>query len=307
MTEDRHSVEVAVQGGRLVVHELSPGEPGQPTVLAAHGITANALMWQPVADELARRRPDVRFLAPDLRGRADSRAVTEPAGLAAHVDDLLAVTRAGAGRPLLLGHSMGAYISALTAATEADAVCGVVLVDGGLAFPTPPGLDIDEALQAVIGPAMDRLSMRFADLEAYLEFWAPHPSLGPILAGPAGGAVRRYLQHDLVPAPDAGLMSSCRIDVVRADGADVLADTRTHAAVRTAVAAGVPVELLWCARGLLDEPQGLYDETRLAALDVPADVRVTKVDANHYSVVLVDPGVGAVVDALERQLEPRRG
>jgi pimeloyl-ACP methyl ester carboxylesterase len=303
MTATGHSFEVGVQGGRLVVHELAPGEPGQPTVLAAHGITANALMWQPVADELARRRPGVRFLAPDLRGRADSRDVVQPAGLAAHAEDVLAVAGAGGDRPLLLGHSMGAFVTALAAGIAPGAMTGVVLVDGGLAFPAPPDLDIDAALQAVIGPAMDRLSMRFADLEAYVEFWSPHPALGRLLAGPAGPAVRRYLEHDLVPAPDAGMMSSCRLDVVRADGADVLADPRTHAAVRTAVAAGVPVELLWCARGLLDQPQGLYDQSRLDALDIPPAVRITPVDTNHYGVVLVDPGVGAVVDALERRLD----
>lgn len=31
--------------------------------------------------------------------------------------------------------------------------------------------------------------------------------------------------------------------------------------------------------------------------------RVTTVDANHYGVVLVDPGMSAVVDALERRLD----
>ena len=83
--------------------------------------------------------------------------------------------------------------------------------------------------------------------------------------------------------------------------------TATAAAAREAVADGLPVELLWAARGLLDEAQGLYDEARLAALDVPPEVRVTAVDANHYTVVLEEPGVGAVVDAIERQLgEPER-
>ena len=94
---------------------------------------------------------------------------------------------------------------------------------------------------------------------------------------------------------------------MRADGADVLADARTHAAAREAVADGVPLEFLWAARGLLDEAQGLYDEARLAALDVPPGARVTAVDANHYTVVLEEPGVGAVADAIERQLgEPER-
>jgi hypothetical protein len=35
---------------------------------------------------------------------------------------------------------------------------------------------------------------------------------------------------------------------------------------------------------------------------VPPEVRVTRVDANHYDVILGDPGVAAVVDAVDRQL-----
>jgi pimeloyl-ACP methyl ester carboxylesterase len=271
-------------------------------VLAAHGITANALMWQPLADELARRRPEVRFLAPDLRGRAGSRDLDGPCGLSVHAADLLAVARSLTPEPLLLGHSMGAFVAALAAATGPADVRGAVLVDGGLAFPPPPELDIDVALQAVIGPAMQRLSMRFADLDAYLAFWRQHPALGPLLEGPAQQSVQRYLAHDLMRSTGDEWVSTCRIDAVRADGADVLTDARAHGAVDAAVEHGVPVELVWAARGLLDEPQGLYDESRLAALDVPNAVRVTGVDANHYSVVLAEPGISAVVDAVERVL-----
>jgi hypothetical protein len=55
--------------------------------------------------------------------------------------------------------------------------------------------------------------------------------------------------------------------------------------------------------GLLGGPQGLYDESRLDALDISTAVRLTRVDTNHHGVVLVDPGVSAVVDALERRLD----
>ena len=90
----------------------------------------------------------------------------------------------------------------------------------------------------------------------------------------------------------------------RADGADVLADPETHGAARKAVLEhGLPVEVVWAHRGLLDEPQGLYDLQRLAALDLPAALGVTDVDANHYSVILEDAGVAAVADAVERVLD----
>src|SRR3712207_8754052 len=45
-------------------------------------------------------------------------------------------------------------------------VHGLVLVDGGLALPQPPGADVDAMLSAVLGPSLDRLSMTFPDLAA---------------------------------------------------------------------------------------------------------------------------------------------
>jgi len=52
----------------------------------------------------------------------------------------------------------------------------------------------------------------------------------------------------------------------------------------------------------------LYDEGRITALDLPPDIRVTAVpDANHYTVILGAAGVGAVADAVERQLDAVTG
>ncbi|TQM57782.1 alpha/beta hydrolase [Humibacillus xanthopallidus] len=300
-TESTFVIELAE--GHLAIHDLTVGaaRPDAPVVLAAHGITANGLSWQRVADEVDRRHGSgaVRFLAPDLRGRGDSRSAPGPYGLRVHADDLASIASVFAAAPVLVGHSMGAFVAALAADLHPDRFTGVVLVDGGLAFPVAPDLDIDATLKAVIGPAMDRLSMRFADPQAYLDFWAQHPALGPVLRGPGGEAARRYIEHDLVDDGVGQWRSTCVLEAVRADGADVLADPQAHAAVRHLAAKGVPVELLWARRGLLDEPQGLYDPARLAALDVPEQVRVTEVDANHYDIVLGDT---AVADAIDRQL-----
>ena len=295
--------------GSLAIHDLTLGEarPDAPVVLAVHGITANGLSWQRVADEVDRRHGPgaVRFLAPDLRGRAASRTAPGPYGLAAHVEDLSSIASVFGAEPLLVGHSMGAFICALAGATHPERFRGVVLVDGGLAFPAPESLDIDAALQAVIGPAMARLGMRFPSEAAYLEFWQEHPALGPVLRGEAGDAVRRYVLHDLVTAPDdvEQLASSCVLEAIRADGADVLADRATHAAVRRCVELGLPVEFIWASRGLLDEPQGLYDTQRIAALELPAEVAVHHVaTANHYTVILEAEGTAAIADAIDRQL-----
>jgi pimeloyl-ACP methyl ester carboxylesterase len=299
----------------LVLHELTPSSGDDaPLVVALHGITANGLAGRAIGEELD---GEVRLVAPDLRGRACSRDVgmesdgssaDESAGhedgLAAHAGDVVAVLDAlGAERAVLVGHSMGAFIAALTAARYPERVSALVLVDGGIGFPAPEGSDIDAALQAVIGPAMQRLSMTFGSEQEYLDFWAAHPALGPLLAGGAEGfppgardTLVEYLLHDLVEGDDGLLRSSCRLDVIRADGRDVLADPETLSAVRTT---SVPTTFLWAPRGLLDEPQGLYDESRLAAAHLPDRVRVQKVDGtNHYTVIWNDRGIQAVCSAV---------
>jgi pimeloyl-ACP methyl ester carboxylesterase len=292
--------------GRLGIHDLSGGPVADdaPTVLLVHGITANGLSFQRVAAELVRRHGPgaLRLLAPDLRGRASSAAAPGPYGLGAHVDDLLAVAGAFATRPVLVGHSMGAFVAGLAGARHPDRFRGVVLVDGGLAFPVPDDLDVDTALQAVLGPAMERLALRFGSPEEYVAFFDSHPALGPVLRGPDGEVARRYVLHDCVRDED-GYRSSCVLAAVRADGADVMADSETHAAVRRAVEQGLPVELVWAYRGLMDEPQGLYDDQRLAALAPPEELRTTGVDTNHYDIVLGHAGVAAVADAVDRVLD----
>jgi pimeloyl-ACP methyl ester carboxylesterase len=303
------SFTVEVDAGTLAVHDLTPGTTrvDAPVVLALHGITANGLAWQALADELVRRHGvgGVRVLAPDLRGRAASRDVPGPYGIATHAADTSAVASAFGGHPVLVGHSMGAFVAASAAAKDPNRHRGLVLVDGGLGFPAPAGRDVDAALTAVIGPAMTRLSMVFGSPDDHLAFWRRHPAVGPLLAGPGGLWLRRYLDHDLIESRD-GWHSSCVLDAVRADGRDVLADPDTLSAVHRAVEQGVDTELLWAQRGLLDEPQGLYDPTRLGALQLPPGLRTTPVpDSNHYSVILEASAITRLADAVDRQLATR--
>lgn len=291
----------------LTVHDLSQGvpEPAAPTVLLVHGITGNGLCWGEVAAELGRRHGAgrARVLAPDLRGRAGSRDVGPPYGMGTHATDMAEIARAQAGPTLLVGHSMGAFVAAVAMASDPGPYVGALLVDGGLALPMPAGIDVDAALQAVIGPAMTRLTMRFPDPEAYLAFWAQHPAVGPLLSGPAAQTTRGYILYDLMTAPDGdGYVSTCVLEAIREDGGAVLLDPTVAPAVRTALAEGARMELIWAARGMLDEPQGLYDDARLAAHQLPDSLRVTQADANHYSVILDPTGVATICDAIDRML-----
>ncbi|MEV0576559.1 alpha/beta fold hydrolase [Streptomyces sp. NPDC050392] len=283
-------IEVPVSGGTLAALRWPAADPEAPVVVALHGITANGLSWGAVARQLAGR---VTLIAPDLRGRAASSALPGPYGIAAHADDVAALTEAlGLGRVVLAGHSMGAFVAALAAVRHPDRFGPLLLVDGGVGFPAPTHLTPDELLTAVIGPAMDRLSMTFADRAAYRSFWQAHPAF----AGDAwSDEVDAYIQRDLA-GEEPALRSSCRIEAIRTDGVGLF-DEEVLTAVRR-----LPAEatLLWAARGLMDEEQGLYDESRLAAADLDG-TRVEPVavkNVNHYTVLTGERGGREVADRL---------
>jgi pimeloyl-ACP methyl ester carboxylesterase len=283
---------VPVAGGDLVVHVLADAPSTAPTVVALHSIASNALAWAPVAARLAGR---VRLLAPDMRGRAESSAVRST-GLADHSADVARVIEHfGLERPVLAGHAMGAFAATLAAATRPEQVGAVVLVDGGPAFPPPRSLDVDEVLHGIIGPAMDRFSMRFADEADYLAHWRGHPAIGPLLDSPAGASLAAYLLHDLA-GPRGDMRSTSSLECVRADWGDLMTDPATLSAIHTLQC---PARLFWAARGPLGQPEGLYTEDRLAAAHLPADVVLTRLDADHYGALLEPHCVGQVADALE--------
>jgi hypothetical protein len=165
--------------------------------------------------------------------------------------------------------------------------------------------DIDKALRVVLGPAMKRLERSFESPEAYIEFVADHPAVGPLVHGPDAEHILRYLHHDVRPSPTemGRFVSSCVLAAIRADGRDVMFHPRLSGAIRDVVSKGVPVDFLWAPRGLFDEKQGLYDDNRLSILKVPGEVAVTLVpDTNHYSIVLSRPGLAPVIDTVLRRL-----
>ncbi|MFB7501150.1 alpha/beta hydrolase [Streptomyces sp. NPDC056161] len=280
---------VPVPGGDLAVLRWTAADPGAPTVLALHGITANGLSWGAVARRLARR---ATLVAPDLRGRAGSAGLPGPYGIAAHADDAAAVAEAlGLRRPVLAGHSMGAFTASLAAVRHPGRFGPLLLVDGGVGFPAPTRLSPDELMTAVIGPAMDRLSMVFPDRAAYRAFWRVHPAF----ADRWTPEVDAYIQRDLV-GEEPELRSSCRLEAVRTDGVGLF-DADVLAAVRHLPG---PATLLWADRGLMDEPQGLYDEERLAraGLDGTGVTPVRAADTNHYTVLTGEEGAALVADLL---------
>ncbi|MFI7492016.1 alpha/beta fold hydrolase [Micromonospora echinaurantiaca] len=284
--------DVPVAGGHLRVCRWPAAHDNAPAVLAAHGITANALSWAAVADALAGR---ATLIAADLRGRAGSAGLPGPYGLVQHADDLVAIAdHLNLDRVSIAGHSMGGFVAAVAAVRHPDRITSLLLVDGGVTLQVPEGADIDATLAAVIGPAMRRLQMTFPDPQAYLDFWRAHPAL----SADWSPVIEAYALRDLVGHPPT-LGSSCDLDAVRRDATDTLLDEQTTTAIHRV---GCPTTLLWCERGILDEPRGLYDDARLDAAGVDRTrVTVERVaDVNHYTVLLSAKGAAVVADHIGR-------
>lgn len=273
--------------GDLLVHVWPGSSATAPPAVAVHGITANGLSWARVAELLDGR---VTLFVPDLRGRAGSRDAPGPYGLVRHADDVVAILdELGIDRAVLVGHSMGAYVAALAAVRHPSRTSGVVLVDGGLSRPLPPGTDPEAVLAATIGPALQRLSMTFPTRQAYREFWQGHPAF----VGDWTPWVEAYTQYDLVGS--GPFRSSCNVEAIRVDGTEMLVDPDGVAAIHRLPVPGV---LLYAERGLLNEPAGMYNEERLAGLAIPAFLVP---DTNHYTILLAEHGAAAVADQVLRQ------
>ena len=282
--------DVPVDGGALRVGEWSPADPAAPTVIAVHGITASHMSWAMVAQAL----PEVRLIAPDLRGRGRSAELPGPFGMARHAADLEAVINAlDVPRALLVGHSMGGFVAVVTAHLHPDRFSQVLLVDGGLPLAIPTGISESDLL-ATLGPAAQRLSMTFADRQAYLEFWKKHPAF----AGCWSQAVIDYANYDLTGAEPL-LHSSCSIEAMTEDSKELYAGEVAPVALAEL---RQPITLLTAPRGLLNQTPGLYAASEIARwrAELPALTIREVPDVNHYTIVMGAAGAGAVARELRR-------
>jgi pimeloyl-ACP methyl ester carboxylesterase len=277
----------------------SSQQPPERVVLAVHGITASQLAWSLVAARLT-ETPGTLVLAPDLRGRGRSADLPGPWGMAQHAEDLAAVLAelAPGSRCVIAGHSMGGFVAVELAARRPDLVAALVLVDGGVPLVLPEGWTLEAAAKAGLGPAAERLSMSFADHDAYRNFWRVHPAFSDGFSD----AVRDYVDYDLVPDAGPPWRSSCRPEAMAADHAEQFVGgpaDRAWPRVRAAVT------FLRAPRGLLDEPGGLYPRAGLDRwLSKYPQVVSRDVDGvNHYTITLGTIGAAAVSDAVAEQFD----
>jgi pimeloyl-ACP methyl ester carboxylesterase len=122
-----------VAGAR--VHGIAWGPIGAPGLVFVHGGAANAHWWTHIAAQFASTH---RVVAIDLTGHGDS----DHRGTYAFgqwTDEVIAIADAAGidGRPVVIGHSMGGFVTIVTAARHASRLAGAIVCDSPVTEPDP--------------------------------------------------------------------------------------------------------------------------------------------------------------------------
>ena len=163
---------VAVDG--CPIHYLAWGEPGRRGLVFVHGGGAHAHWWSHIAAAFA---DEYRVVAIDLSGHGDS-GRREVYRFEEWTDEVVAVTAAAGieGLPVVVGHSMGGFVTIATAALHPETVSGVVIVDSPVTEPDP---EVEASrLKKAFGrsrtyPSVDEALLRFRTVppqERYLDY-----------------------------------------------------------------------------------------------------------------------------------------
>jgi pimeloyl-ACP methyl ester carboxylesterase len=261
-----------VSAGDLRFHYVQWGEHGTPIVCIS-GITANAFCFQAFADDLA---DDHRVIAYDLRGRGDSDKPEHGYSVAIHADDLAKLIDAwGLERPVVLGHSLGAFIALYFAAHYPDKLSKLIMVDAGADLPWKP---VDER-PAWLAVSMGRLEMPVPSFEEYMQRLKAAPFLGPYW----NKYLDTYFEHDVIRRNDGSVVAKTYRDGAFEDLEDV--EERQFEPLWARVQ--VPTLLLRAGQAVLvDNDQLLPEESAAAIKSTIKDCRYVNFPTlNHYTII----------------------
>ncbi len=251
--------------------QLAVWEGEGKQILCIHGITANSRFWDCLASALA---PHHRVIAMDLRGRGLSDKPPTGYSIEHHCKDILALMNdQGLERPVLMGHSLGAFISLVFAAQYPQKVDHLILVDGG-------GKLSETQMSKVfagIKPSLDRLGQIFPSVEAYLSQMKQAPYLQPW-----NSYMEIYFRYEIEEA-EGGVRSRVHPKHIEEEAQNLgKVDSRQFYQKVTS-----PTLILRATRGMLAEDDLLLPEDVAERMvrEIPNAKRVDVEGTNHYSIL----------------------
>ena len=273
-----------VGGHRWVYAEHAADDPGAPTLVMIHGFTGSKENWYPLASKLRGR---YRLVIPDLPGWGDSQRIEgEDYGFVAQnvrvADFIDQLKRQPTSEVVLLGHSMGGGIAAMTAAGNPQSVARVGLFDAaGVRF--RDNLFGIEVLSGENPFAVhdDASLKRYIDTVFHLD------SAKPSIPWPASRELIRWRKQQAQFEQDV-------LDRI-GRGDERFLPGEAAARIRQ------PALLLWCAQDVVIDPSSL----ELYAEQMPQARKVMLDGCGHMSIVEKPDEVAAAVQALIEHGEAR--
>jgi pimeloyl-ACP methyl ester carboxylesterase len=268
--ETREPVTITGRGDGVEIHLAEWGGQGR-AILCIHGITANCRCWDVVASALA---PKHRVLAMDLRGRGRSGRPPSGYSIEHHCRDIAALLDdLNLDRPVIMGHSLGAFIALAFAAHYPDKVDRIILVDGAGDLSKE---QMDKVF-AGIKPALDRLGKVFPSADAYLEIMKEAPYIQPW-----SPALENYYRYEI--AEVAGGVST-NIDPLHI--AEEAGNVRKMEAASLYPKIACKVLVLRATEGLLAEDDILLPEPVAERMirEIPHARCVNIEGINHYGII----------------------
>ena len=251
--------------------QLAVWEGKRKQILCIHGITANSRFWDCLASALAPRH---RVIAMDLRGRGLSDKPPTGYSIEHHCKDILALMNdRGLERPVLMGHSLGAFISLVFAAQYPQKVDHLILVDGGGKLSETQMAKVF----AGIKPSLDRLGQIFPSLEAYLSQMKQAPYLQPW-----NSYMETYFRYEIEEV-EGGVRSRVHPKHIEEEALNLgKVDSREFYVKVTC-----PTLIIRATKGMLAEDDLLLPEDVVERMvrEIPNAKQVDVEGTNHYSIL----------------------
>lgn len=260
--------EFQVDAGEIAIQVAEWPGAGRD-VVAIHGLTANLRCFETIAEGMQGAH---HLWAMDLRGRGLSGKPATGYSMAHHCRDIKAVLEGlGLPRVVLMGHSLGAYISFSFAATHPEMTAGIILLDGGGELTPPQWAKVAEGIQ----PSVDRLGKVLPSWEAYFEMARQSPYYRDW-----NQAIESFFRYDAEAVPGG---VSCRVQPQN------IAEERNNLGMESPAKLQAlvkcPVLVVRAAKGMVMQDRLLLPKDAYSSMlrTIPQARGVELQDADHFS------------------------